>query len=215
MLRAYQSPSIGTACGPQWAQNPSFASRNHSGHLYCLNDSNSGWNGPGAMGSMASAAAGVDCTPPGGSAARTTAQSEPASADTPRTVNNSLQDSRPLIAHRMIVVSSPHYRGKSRPQRTSRLWGWRPQSWYARRAMSTVSRRRSLARTPASEVSCVAERDGKKPCGLNGKKTVSLVKPAAPGQNSCGPGPTWGTAWRLGAGRGAAGARYAGPRGPP
>src|ERR1051325_8850839 len=31
MWRAYQSPCSGTACGPQWDQMPSLASRNHSG----------------------------------------------------------------------------------------------------------------------------------------------------------------------------------------
>ncbi len=37
--RAYQSPTMGTACGPQWAQMPNLASRNHAGHLYSLSDS--------------------------------------------------------------------------------------------------------------------------------------------------------------------------------
>ena len=47
--RAYQSPSIGTDCGPQCAQMPNFASRNHSGHRYCLSDSIVGSNGPVAI----------------------------------------------------------------------------------------------------------------------------------------------------------------------
>ena len=42
--RAYQSPISGTASGPQQAQNPSLASRNHSGARYCLSDSKSGVN---------------------------------------------------------------------------------------------------------------------------------------------------------------------------
>src|SRR5271165_3830040 len=49
MLRAYQSPSSGTDCGPQCAQMPNLASRNQSGHLYCLSDSQVGLNGPSAM----------------------------------------------------------------------------------------------------------------------------------------------------------------------
>ena len=51
MLRAYQSPSSGWHCGPQWAQMPNFASRNHSGIWYCLSDSQVGANLPGATGS--------------------------------------------------------------------------------------------------------------------------------------------------------------------
>ena len=49
MCLAYQSPSIGTAWGPQWAQIPNLASRNQSGHWYCLSDSRSPWNGPSAI----------------------------------------------------------------------------------------------------------------------------------------------------------------------
>src|SRR4051812_39456606 len=46
---AYQSPWRGTACGPQCAQKPSLASRNHSGYRYCLSDSSVGLNGPGEI----------------------------------------------------------------------------------------------------------------------------------------------------------------------
>ena len=49
MFRAYQSPISGADCGPQCAQMPNLASRNHSGHWYCLSDSLVGWNGPGAI----------------------------------------------------------------------------------------------------------------------------------------------------------------------
>ena len=49
MLRAYQSPIIGTACGPQWAQMPNLASRNQSGHWYCFSDSMLPLNGPSAI----------------------------------------------------------------------------------------------------------------------------------------------------------------------
>src|ERR1035438_5392860 len=53
MLRAYQSPSIATDCGPQCAQMPNLASRNHSGHSYCLSDCMVGSNGPGAISNSA------------------------------------------------------------------------------------------------------------------------------------------------------------------
>src|SRR5437764_11327300 len=46
MLRAYQSPSSAADCGPQCAQMPNFASRNHSGTLYELSDSRVPVNGP-------------------------------------------------------------------------------------------------------------------------------------------------------------------------
>src|SRR5512140_3740046 len=55
MPRAYPSPSIGTACGPQCAQMPNLASRNHSGQEYCLRDSSVGWNGPDWIGVEGSA----------------------------------------------------------------------------------------------------------------------------------------------------------------
>ena len=42
MLRAYQSPNMGTLCGPQWLQMPNLASRNHSGALYWRRDSKVG-----------------------------------------------------------------------------------------------------------------------------------------------------------------------------
>lgn len=34
ILRAYQSPYIGTDCGPQWLQIPNLTSRNHYGQVY-------------------------------------------------------------------------------------------------------------------------------------------------------------------------------------
>src|SRR5580698_2702975 len=39
MLRAYQSPASAADCGPQCAQMPNLASRNHSGTWYARNDS--------------------------------------------------------------------------------------------------------------------------------------------------------------------------------
>src|SRR5664279_4528482 len=75
MPRAYQSPSIGTACGPQWAQMPNFASRNHSGHSYCLSDSSVGWKGPGATAKSAVAEGELGC------AVRTTADASSAPAN--------------------------------------------------------------------------------------------------------------------------------------
>src|SRR5271157_6406187 len=54
MARAYQSPCSGWHCGPQCAQIPNFALRNHSGTSYCLSDSHDGWNLPGATGSALS-----------------------------------------------------------------------------------------------------------------------------------------------------------------
>ena len=51
MPRAYQSPSSGSHCGPQCAQMPNLASRNHCGHWYCLSESHVGWNLPAATGS--------------------------------------------------------------------------------------------------------------------------------------------------------------------
>ena len=39
MFRAYQSPYMGTDCGPQWDQMPNFASRNQSGHWYSRRES--------------------------------------------------------------------------------------------------------------------------------------------------------------------------------
>ena len=38
---------MGTACGPQWAQIPSFASRNQSGYWYCLERVRGGLERPG------------------------------------------------------------------------------------------------------------------------------------------------------------------------
>src|ERR1019366_4987583 len=49
MFRAYQSPYSGADCGPQCAQIPNLASRNHSGTRYVWSDSRVAWNGPGAM----------------------------------------------------------------------------------------------------------------------------------------------------------------------
>src|SRR6478736_7912654 len=53
MWRAYQSPCSGSHCGPQWAQMPNFAFRNHSGAWYCCSDSQVGANLPAAIGSAA------------------------------------------------------------------------------------------------------------------------------------------------------------------
>jgi hypothetical protein len=80
MWRAYQSPAIGTDCGPQCAQMPSLASRNHSGHLYCLSDSNVAANGPGAM--AADAVDGVGgAAGPGSAAVAATAATSANAAD--------------------------------------------------------------------------------------------------------------------------------------
>src|SRR6202140_2733221 len=49
MLRAYQSPASTDDCGPQCAQMPNFASRNHSGTWYLESDWAFGWNGPAAI----------------------------------------------------------------------------------------------------------------------------------------------------------------------
>src|SRR5690348_6798812 len=49
MLRAYQSPSPMAEVGPQCAQIPNFASRNHSGHCADSNDPSAEY-GPEAMG---------------------------------------------------------------------------------------------------------------------------------------------------------------------
>src|ERR1700687_4102870 len=49
MLRAYQSPASTDDCGPQCAQMPNLASRNHSGTLYLTRDSRVPWNGPCAI----------------------------------------------------------------------------------------------------------------------------------------------------------------------
>lgn len=49
ILRAYQSPCSGTHCADQCAQMPNFASRNHSGTLYCaFSECHVGSNGPDA-----------------------------------------------------------------------------------------------------------------------------------------------------------------------
>src|ERR1019366_149686 len=49
MLRAYQSPASAADCGPQCAQMPNFASRNHSGIWYCFSDSRVASNGVAAL----------------------------------------------------------------------------------------------------------------------------------------------------------------------
>src|SRR5579872_2417930 len=49
MLRAYQSPYSGADCGPQCAQMPNFASRNHSGTRYDFSESRVASNGPEAI----------------------------------------------------------------------------------------------------------------------------------------------------------------------
>src|SRR5436309_6379203 len=49
MLRAYQSPASMPDCGPQCAQMPNFASRNHRGTSYRCSDSRVPWNGPAWM----------------------------------------------------------------------------------------------------------------------------------------------------------------------
>ena len=46
MFRAYQSPRSGWHWGPQCAQMPNFASRNHSGTRYCISESQFGRKGP-------------------------------------------------------------------------------------------------------------------------------------------------------------------------
>src|SRR5262245_5633324 len=48
MLRAYQSPCSGWHWADQWAQRPNLASRNQSGVLYCLRESQVGLKGPSA-----------------------------------------------------------------------------------------------------------------------------------------------------------------------
>src|SRR5260370_398470 len=50
IFRPYQSPCSGTHCADQCAQMPNFASRNHSGVLYCaFSECQLGSNGPGAI----------------------------------------------------------------------------------------------------------------------------------------------------------------------
>src|ERR1035438_8794811 len=49
MLRAYQSPSSAADCGPQCAQMPNLASRNHSGTWYCRSDSRVASKGVAAL----------------------------------------------------------------------------------------------------------------------------------------------------------------------
>src|ERR1035441_7573578 len=49
MLRAYQSPASAADCGPQWAQMPNLASRNHSGTWYCRSDSRVASKGVAAL----------------------------------------------------------------------------------------------------------------------------------------------------------------------
>src|SRR6476620_7468620 len=46
MLRAYQSPASTADCGPQCAQIPNFASRNHSGIWYVRSDARVPSKGP-------------------------------------------------------------------------------------------------------------------------------------------------------------------------
>src|SRR6185312_16609567 len=59
MKRAYQSPCLGTACGPQCAQMPNLASRNHSGVWYVISDSTVGSKRPGTdLGSSGSSSLG-------------------------------------------------------------------------------------------------------------------------------------------------------------
>src|SRR5713101_1522892 len=50
IFRPYQSPCSGTHCADQCAHMPNFASRNHSGVLYCaFSECQLGSNGPGAI----------------------------------------------------------------------------------------------------------------------------------------------------------------------
>src|ERR1035441_8287062 len=56
MLRAYQSPSSAADCGPQWAQIPNLASRNHSGTWYACSASRVPLKGPFSISGVLSCA---------------------------------------------------------------------------------------------------------------------------------------------------------------
>src|SRR5438046_10611141 len=57
MLRAYQSPASGADCGPQCAQMPNLASRNHSGTWYFSSEPRVPSKGPLVISTPAGAAA--------------------------------------------------------------------------------------------------------------------------------------------------------------
>src|SRR5580698_7174936 len=56
MLRAYQSPYSAADCGPQWAQMPNLASRNHWGISYDWSASTEPAKGPFAISGKVSCA---------------------------------------------------------------------------------------------------------------------------------------------------------------